>query len=195
MAGDVEVVVKMDAPTLDYHRVNVTCLHNQCGGRSCLRVCADNVCRKRRPLEQYPNDAPRAQRRRTAGRVCAFEGTLPYSLAYLKTRRTALFPPSFLQRSRPDQGDNSEDSEDDNVSLVSRTPSPPPGDGIDIDKYDEHIHRAPREVITVETKIKSTNKGFSMLAKLGWSEGQPLGLSGDGEPSCPTFGLTDGALH
>ncbi|KAI9572649.1 hypothetical protein HD554DRAFT_2061781 [Boletus coccyginus] len=86
----------------------------------------------------------------------------------------------LLKRSRPDQGDNSEDSEDDNVSLVSRTPSPPPGDGIDIDKYDEHIHRAPREVITVETKIKSTNKGFSMLAKLGWSEGQPLGLSGDG---------------
>ncbi|KAF8559409.1 hypothetical protein OG21DRAFT_1594814 [Imleria badia] len=86
----------------------------------------------------------------------------------------------LLKRSRSDHGDNTEDSEDDNVSLVSRTPSPPPGGAIDIDKYDENVHHAPREVITVETKIKSTNKGFSMLAKLGWSEGQPLGLSGDG---------------
>ncbi|KAG9314657.1 hypothetical protein JVU11DRAFT_5462 [Chiua virens] len=88
----------------------------------------------------------------------------------------------LLQRSRSDQGDNTEDSEDDNVSLVSRTPSPPPGsgDGSDIDKYNEHSHRVAREIITVETKIKSTNKGFAMLAKLGWSEGQPLGLSGDG---------------
>lgn len=51
---------------------------------------------------------------------------------------------------------------------------------MDVDKYDEYVHGAPREVVTVETKIKSTNKGFAMLAKLGWSEGQPLGLSGDG---------------
>ncbi|KAF9243792.1 hypothetical protein BU15DRAFT_86228 [Melanogaster broomeanus] len=82
-----------------------------------------------------------------------------------------------LKRSRSDQGD---DSEDDNVSLVSRTPSPPPTDAMDIDNYDEYVRGAPREVITVETKIKSTNKGFAMLAKLGWSEGQALGLSGDG---------------
>ncbi|KAF8446271.1 hypothetical protein L210DRAFT_3443358 [Boletus edulis BED1] len=87
----------------------------------------------------------------------------------------------LLKRSRSEQGDNTDDSEDDNVSLVSRTPSPPPPeDAIDIDKYDEYILHPPREVITVETKIKSTNKGFAMLAKLGWSEGQPLGLSGDG---------------
>ncbi|KIJ68753.1 hypothetical protein HYDPIDRAFT_106995 [Hydnomerulius pinastri MD-312] len=51
---------------------------------------------------------------------------------------------------------------------------------MEVDKYDEYVPGAPREVITVETKIKSTNKGFAMLAKLGWSEGQPLGLSGDG---------------
>jgi len=30
----------------------------------------------------------------------------------------------------------------------------------------------------VETKIKSSNKGFEMLAKLGWAEGQPLGYLG-----------------
>ena len=40
------------------------------------------------------------------------------------------------------------------------------------------------EPITVQTKLKSTNKGFAMLAKLGWSEGQPLGLSGDGMLFC-----------
>lgn len=52
---------------------------------------------------------------------------------------------------------------------------------MDIDKYDEYYSRKPeREVITVETKIKSTNVGFSMLAKMGWVEGSPLGLSGDG---------------
>jgi len=47
-------------------------------------------------------------------------------------------------------------------------------------KYDEYVRGTTREVITVETKIKATNKGFAMLSKLGWSEGQPLGLSGDG---------------
>ncbi|KAG6911768.1 hypothetical protein DXG01_000014 [Tephrocybe rancida] len=50
----------------------------------------------------------------------------------------------------------------------------------DVYRYDEYVRGTPREVITVETKIKPTNKGFAMLAKLGWTEGQPLGLSGDG---------------
>ncbi|KAG6885942.1 hypothetical protein C0993_007444 [Termitomyces sp. T159_Od127] len=50
----------------------------------------------------------------------------------------------------------------------------------DIHKYDEYVRGAPHEVITVETKIKPTNKGFAMLEKLGWTEGQPLGISGDG---------------
>lgn len=51
-------------------------------------------------------------------------------------------------------------------------------------KYDEYVRGPAREVITVETKIKPTNKGFEMLARLGWSEGQPLGLSGDGVVHC-----------
>ncbi|KAG1845503.1 hypothetical protein DFJ58DRAFT_800873 [Suillus subalutaceus] len=71
-----------------------------------------------------------------------------------------------------------DDDDDDGVSLVSRSPSPIP-DTMDIEKYDEYVRGPEREVITVETKIKSTNKGFAMLAKLGWSEGQPLGLSAD----------------
>lgn len=50
-----------------------------------------------------------------------------------------------------------------------------------LSKYDEYVNEPIREVITVETKIKSTNKGFAMLAKLGWVEGQPLGVSGDGQ--------------
>jgi hypothetical protein len=49
-----------------------------------------------------------------------------------------------------------------------------------IHKYDDYVRGPAREVVTVETKIKPTNKGFAMLAKLGWVEGQPVGLSSDG---------------
>lgn len=52
---------------------------------------------------------------------------------------------------------------------------------MEIDKYDEYNRKPELEVVTVDTKIKSSNKGFAMLAKLGWVEGQPLGLTGDGE--------------
>ncbi|THV05960.1 hypothetical protein K435DRAFT_645950, partial [Dendrothele bispora CBS 962.96] len=80
--------------------------------------------------------------------------------------------------------DDDDDDDDDDVSIVSRTPSPPPNamdvDGQDISKYDEYVRGPAREVITVETKIKPTNKGFAMLAKLGWTEGTSLGLSADG---------------
>jgi hypothetical protein len=72
------------------------------------------------------------------------------------------------------------DDSDDDVSLVSRSPSPVAQDQMDIDKYDDYVRGPVREVITVDTKIKSTNKGFKMLSKLGWVEGQPLGLSQDG---------------
>ncbi|GJE85945.1 C2H2-type domain-containing protein [Phanerochaete sordida] len=86
--------------------------------------------------------------------------------------------PSSLKRTRDVSQD---DSDDDNVSLVSRSPSPPPRpEAMDVDKYDEYVPRPEREVVTVETKIGSTNRGFTMLAKLGWVEGQPLGLSGEG---------------
>lgn len=50
-----------------------------------------------------------------------------------------------------------------------------------IHKYDEYVGGPIREVITVDTKIKPTNKGFELLTKLGWREGQPVGLSADGE--------------
>ena len=63
---------------------------------------------------------------------------------------------------------------------MSRSPSPVPQDQMDIDKYDDYVRGPVRDVITVDTKIKSTNKGFEMLSKLGWVEGQPLGLSQDG---------------
>ncbi|KAJ7139883.1 hypothetical protein C8R44DRAFT_867981 [Mycena epipterygia] len=88
-----------------------------------------------------------------------------------------LVPDGSLKRPRPeDDGDD-----DDDISIVSRTPSPAP-DAMDVDpyKYDEYAPGPEREVITVETKIKPSNKGFAMLAKLGWVEGQPLGVSGDG---------------
>ena len=76
--------------------------------------------------------------------------------------------------------DGDDDDDDDDVSLVSRSPSPVAQDQMDIDKYDDYVPGPVREVITVDTKIKSTNKGFKMLSKLGWVEGQPLGLSQDG---------------
>jgi hypothetical protein len=47
-------------------------------------------------------------------------------------------------------------------------------------EYDNYIQGSTREVITVETRLKPTNKGFTMLAKMGWVEGQPVGLSGNG---------------
>ncbi|KAL5495337.1 hypothetical protein ACEPAI_800 [Sanghuangporus weigelae] len=87
---------------------------------------------------------------------------------------------SSNKRTRSDDDDN---SSEDNVSLVSRTPSPQPDRDVemkDVYGYDEHVRGVAREIITVETKIKNTNKGFAMLAKMGWAEGTPLGLSGDG---------------
>lgn len=59
----------------------------------------------------------------------------------------------------------------------------------DVYGYDEHVRGVAREVITVETRIKSSNKGFAMLAKMGWTEGSPLGRSGDGEYLAQTSGL------
>ncbi|KAH9853196.1 hypothetical protein C2E23DRAFT_823624 [Lenzites betulinus] len=83
-----------------------------------------------------------------------------------------------LKRTRTDEDDH---ESDDDVSLISRSPSPPPPDAMDVDKYDEYYTKtSAREVITVETRIKSNNIGFSMLEKMGWKEGSPLGLSGDG---------------
>lgn len=70
------------------------------------------------------------------------------------------------------------------MSIVSRSPSPVSDKDVemkDSNLYDEHVRRPAREVITVETRIKSTNKGFALLAKMGWTEGTPLGVSGEGK--------------
>jgi hypothetical protein len=83
------------------------------------------------------------------------------------TANTSLFLSSTIhQRPRDDDGDID----------ISVDPSDSAPDIMDTDDY-EH---GPHEVITVDTKINSSNKGFVMLAKLGWSEGQPVGLSEDG---------------
>lgn len=80
------------------------------------------------------------------------------------------------------------------MSLISRSPSPPAHDSMEVDeqsthKYDEYVRGPAREVITVNTKIKSTNKGFELLTKLGWVEGQPVGLSADGKNHALVAGL------
>ena len=54
-------------------------------------------------------------------------------------------------------------------------------DGDNLYKYDEYARGYEKEVVTVNTKIPSSNKGFGMLMKLGWVEGQGLGVAGDGE--------------
>lgn len=41
-------------------------------------------------------------------------------------------------------------------------------------------HREKTEAASVETSIATSNKGFKMLAKLGWSEGQSLGKNDTG---------------
>jgi hypothetical protein len=62
-------------------------------------------------------------------------------------------------------------------------------DADNVSRYDEYNDYSEREVITVETKIKSTNKGFAMLARMGWVEGQPLGISGEGRCISACSGL------
>ena len=53
---------------------------------------------------------------------------------------------------------------------------------VDVDMYDEHgdVRGVARERVTVDTKISSSNRGFALLARMGWTEGKPVGISGDG---------------
>jgi hypothetical protein len=86
------------------------------------------------------------------------------------TAYTSLFLSSTIYQ-RPRDEDGGDDDIDISVDLSGSSP-----EIMDVDDSEYE----PREVITVDTKIKSTNKGFAMLAKFGWSEGQPVGLSEEG---------------
>lgn len=61
----------------------------------------------------------------------------------------------------------------------------------DVHLYDEHkdVRGVARERVTVDTRISSSNRGFAMLAKMGWTEGKPVGVSSDGT-SVPDFGIS-----
>jgi hypothetical protein len=110
-------------------------------------------------------------------------GTTPCPLFPFQRRRDDDYDVDTNRDGDDERGEDMKidgDDSDDDVSLVSRSPSPVAQDQMDIDKYDDYVRGPVREVITVDTKIKSTNKGFKMLSKLGWVEGQPLGLSQDG---------------
>ena len=70
--------------------------------------------------------------------------------------------------------------------------SPSPLDSMQVDdndlfKYDDYARGYEKDVVTVDTKIPSSNKGFGMLMKLGWVEGQGLGVAGDGKPPGDPF--------
>jgi hypothetical protein len=39
---------------------------------------------------------------------------------------------------------------------------------------------ATEELVSIHTRLNNRNKGFQMLSRLGWQEGQPLGVSPDG---------------
>ncbi|KAJ3574529.1 hypothetical protein NP233_g1713 [Leucocoprinus birnbaumii] len=106
---------------------------------------------------------------------------------------------SHLQRKRQEDAMIEDDDDDDDISLVSRSPSPM-NDGMDVDpedtvsKYDEFLRKPISEPVTVDTRINSSNIGFALLAKMGWSEGQPLGLSGDGRIDPIPFELKQDTL-
>ncbi|KAG8820414.1 hypothetical protein FRC17_010161, partial [Serendipita sp. 399] len=88
--------------------------------------------------------------------------------------------------------EESPDEEDDS-SILSRTPSPKPlsaqellRQGVDAYTRGDSLEE---EIATLETRIKSTNIGYSMLAKLGWKEGQGLGAHGTGRPDPIPFAV------
>ncbi len=47
--------------------------------------------------------------------------------------------------------------------------------------YNEHMRGIDEEIVTLETKIRNTNIGYTMLQKLGWKDGEGLGARGQGE--------------
>ncbi|KAF8313364.1 uncharacterized protein EI90DRAFT_3159705 [Cantharellus anzutake] len=84
------------------------------------------------------------------------------------------------KRSRSRSRSDKEDDPDDDISIVSRSPSPMPLDRDETQEYDA-FHKGPkRETVTVHTKIESSNIGHKLLSKMGWKEGEGLGLSGQG---------------
>lgn len=52
--------------------------------------------------------------------------------------------------------------------------------------YDSYHPGVEQEVITVETKLKASNVGHMLLSKMGWKEGEGLGMTRNGEFFVPT---------
>ena len=46
----------------------------------------------------------------------------------------------------------------------------------------QEILDIPANGASLQTRLDNSNKGFRMLSRLGWHEGDPLGLSPEGDP-------------
>jgi hypothetical protein len=47
--------------------------------------------------------------------------------------------------------------------------------------WQQNVTDLPANGSSLHTRLDSSNKGFRMLASLGWQEGHPLGLSPEGQ--------------
>ncbi|PVG01927.1 hypothetical protein CPB86DRAFT_751952 [Serendipita vermifera] len=95
-------------------------------------------------------------------------------------------PTAGTKRTREESSGDSGNDDDDDVSLVSRSPSPKPPTADEMLRRGIHSYTRgesiEEEIATLETRIKKTNIGYSMLEKFGWKEGQGLGAHGTGRP-------------
>ncbi|CAG7848045.1 SubName: Full=Related to G-patch-domain Zn-finger DNA-binding protein-Laccaria bicolor {ECO:0000313/EMBL:CCA71816.1} [Serendipita indica DSM 11827] len=101
-------------------------------------------------------------------------------------------PSAGTKRARDDSSDDGGNDDDDNISLVSRSPSPKPMSAQEMLRkgIDDYTHgNLEEEIATLETRIKATNIGYSMLARMGWNPGDGLGLNGTGRPDPIPFSL------
>ncbi|EJT98903.1 hypothetical protein DACRYDRAFT_118217 [Dacryopinax primogenitus] len=86
----------------------------------------------------------------------------------------------------------SDEEEDDDVSLVSRSPSPQREKEVTLTTYDDEGYGYER--VTVNTPLGAGNKGHALLLKMGWKAGEGLGPSGEGRKEPVPFVMKSDSL-